>query len=433
MHRQRHALVVCRPLSTPPMRLPRPPARIRPVMSLRSIACGAARQLSRRCSASRRAAAPLAGAAAAARAAQLRIAVVAVLPDEADGRCDLRVAAAAAQQRAQVVAPVREQAQEQLALGGQPGAVAVAAEGLRDAGDHADLAAAVAVAPALGGLAAAVGLDRLERELGAMRATTSRRGQHLVHAPAVARADVHVLDEAQHDAAAAEVARHRHDLVVVRAALDDHVDLDRPEPDALRLVDAAQHVGDREIDVVHAPEDRVVQRVQADRDALQAGVLQRLRLAREQRAVGRQRQVQRRAVGRAQRGQHRDQRLEVLAQQRLAAGEADLAHAVRDEQARRARDLLEAQQRAVRQEGVVLVEHFLGHAVAAAEVAAVGDRDAQVAQRAAEPVGTAARRCGGLRRDARHGSRVAVVGERDDSFGHGRHCPWIGDPLRSCG
>ena len=50
---------------------------------------------------------------------------------------------------------------------------------------------------------------------------------------------------------------------------------------------------------------------------------------------------------------------------------------------RRARrvDLLEAEQRRVRQERVLLVEHLLRHAVAAAEVAAVGDRDAQVVQR----------------------------------------------------
>jgi hypothetical protein len=59
----------------------------------------------------------------------------------------------AAQQGAQVVAAAGEQAQEELAFGGQAGAVAVAAEGLRDAADDADLAAAVGIAPALGGLA----------------------------------------------------------------------------------------------------------------------------------------------------------------------------------------------------------------------------------------------------------------------------------------
>jgi hypothetical protein len=51
----------------------------------------------------------------------------------------------------------------------------------------------------------------------------------------------------------------------------------------LRGVDAAQHLGHREVDVVHAPEDGVVQRVQADRHALEPGLLQRVRLARQQR------------------------------------------------------------------------------------------------------------------------------------------------------
>ena len=54
--------------------------------------------------------------------------------------------------------------------------------------------------------------------------------------------------------------------------------------------------------------------------------------------------------------------------------------------AREAGDLLEAQQRLPRQEAVVVVEHRLGHAVHAAEVAAVGDRDAQILHRTAAAV-----------------------------------------------
>jgi hypothetical protein len=66
---------------------------------------------------------------------------------------------------------------------------------------------------------------------------------------------------------------------------------------------------------------------------------------------------------------------------RLAAGQAQLAHAQADEHGGGPGDLLEAQQRGVGQEVVLVIEHLLGHAVAAAEVAAVGHRDAQVAQR----------------------------------------------------
>src|SRR6202008_2315375 len=54
-----------------------------------------------------------------------------------------------------------------------------------------------------------------------------------------------------------------------------------------------------------------------------------------------------------------------------------------DEDAREARDFLEREDRAVRQERVVGVEHFARHAVDAAEVAAIGHRDAQVVQRPA--------------------------------------------------
>ena len=59
--------------------------------------------------------------------------------------------------------------------------------------------------------------------------------------------------------------------------------------------------------------------------------------------------------------------------QRLAAGEPQLAHAARDEGAAQPVELLERQQVGLRQE-----RHVLRHAVDAAEVAAVGHRDAQI-------------------------------------------------------
>ncbi|WP_353738906.1 hypothetical protein [Burkholderia multivorans] len=54
---------------------------------------------------------------------------------------------------------------------------------------------------------------------------------------------------------------------------------------------------------------------------------------------------------------------------------------------RDALDLLVREQRAVRQERIVLAEDLAWHAVHAAEVAAIRHRDAQVAQRPAERVG----------------------------------------------
>src|SRR5262245_57181501 len=105
------------------MRLPRPRARTRPVMSERAMEASAADVVH------------LDALGAVARiglaaGAQLGVTVVAVLPDQPDRAGDLLVGVVAAQQGAQVVAVVGEQAEEELALGRQARAVAVAAEGV---------------------------------------------------------------------------------------------------------------------------------------------------------------------------------------------------------------------------------------------------------------------------------------------------------------
>ena len=72
-----------------------------------------------------------------------------------------------------------------------------------------------------------------------MRRTTSAEGTtSSIRQPLVA-ADVHELDEAQDVAAAAEMAGHGHDLVVVEAALDHHVDLERRRPAASAAMPAS--------------------------------------------------------------------------------------------------------------------------------------------------------------------------------------------------
>ncbi len=81
-----------------------------------------------------------------------------------------------------------------------------------------------------------------------------------------------------------------------------------------------------------------------------------------------------------------------------------------DEDARDARDLLERQQLGVRQERVVAAEDVLRHAVDAAEVAAVGDRDPQVVQRPAARVGD--RPGASQRRSPRRARRVGAAARR---------------------
>eukprot|EP01032_Pedospumella_encystans_P030462 gene30463-34386_t len=105
-------------------------------------------------------------------------------------------------------------------------------------------------------------------------------------------------------------------------------------------------------------------------------------------------------------GKHADQLLDVFAQQRLAAGQAQFLDAMLDEDPGDARDFFKAQQRGMRQVVVVLVEHFLGHAVDAAEIAAVGDGNAQVVQGTGELVPQVA---GGRLQDGWHDSRLRAV------------------------
>ena len=111
---------------------------------------------------------------------------------------------------------------------------------------------------------------------------------------------------------------------------------------------------------------------------MQPRVLQRLRVAGEQDTVGGQRQVANAWLRRE--AAHEDG--EIATQQRLAAGQANLVDAFVEEQLDQRLDLLELQQIVFRQPDVVL----LRHAVRAAEVAAVRDRQAEISQRALEDV-----------------------------------------------
>src|SRR5581483_5417679 len=94
------------------------------------------------------------------RGADLGIAIRARAPDAPDDAGQLVVGRAAAQRPTQVGAGSREQAGVELPFGGEPGAGAIAAEGVRHRRDETDLACAVEVAPSLGDLAAIVRVER---------------------------------------------------------------------------------------------------------------------------------------------------------------------------------------------------------------------------------------------------------------------------------
>src|SRR5690606_7994618 len=153
-------------------------------------------------------------------------------------------------------------------------------------GDHADFARAVDIAPALGNLAEVVRLRRLERPALGDAAHDLGGGHDVVHAPAVGAADVHELDETYDVPGAAPALGHREDVIVVRAALHHHVDLDRSEAGGSRGFDAFQHPGYRVLGIVHGAESGIVERIEAHRDAVQPGLPERGGVLCEERAVG---------------------------------------------------------------------------------------------------------------------------------------------------
>ena len=162
-------------------------------------------------------------------------------------------------------------------------------------------------------------------------------------------------------------------LVVVHAVDDDGVDLE-PAEEAMRGGDAGVD-GRQLVEARQRAEAIGVQRVEADGDAAQA------RASGARRAWSASRTplvVSARSASPGLAASIADERRQVAAQERLAAGQAQPVHAERDEDVDERADLLEVQDVLARQPGVVL----LRHAVRAAQVAAVGDRQPQVAQRA---------------------------------------------------
>ncbi len=123
-----------------------------------------------------------------------------------------------------------------------------------------------------------------------------------------------------------------------------------------------------------------VQRVHRHVHAAHADGGQFLGVLRELAAVGGERElVQRAAVEMP--AQPAEQRHHVLAHQRLAAGQPELPDAAPDEGRAQSLQLLEREHLGLGQEG-----HVLGHAIDAAEVAAIRHRDAQVGNMPAEGV-----------------------------------------------
>ncbi|VUM13438.1 hypothetical protein PGKDCPLP_03117 [Stenotrophomonas maltophilia] len=190
-------------------------------------------------------------------------------------------------------------------------------------------------------------------------------------------AGAHQFDEAHAEGAVAQVVHPLRQLVVVQAAQQHRVELDRRQAQRLRqgqaLFDLRQAVmpGD-------GLEAFALQAVHAHVQRGQAGAVPARQAPRQQRAIG--------GDGHLADARHRrhggDDLVQVLAQAGLATGQADLAHAQRGERTHEARDFIHLQE-ARAAIGLVTV----GQAVAATEVAGFGQRQAQVRKAASETVG----------------------------------------------
>jgi hypothetical protein len=202
------------------------------------------------------------------------------------------------------------------------------------------------------------------------------RGHHLLARPDVVAVERHELDVADLPGPGPRHAGEVDDLVVVHPAHHHHVDLERPEPGGVGRLDPlprlAEAVAPRDVDELLPAE-----RVEADVEPPEARLAERTGELREQDPVRRHRQV----LHPRGRRDEPDQVRQVPARGGLAAGEAEVRDPERHGHPDDPADLLEGQD--------LRLGHPLGlrrHAVDAAEVAPVGDREAQVRDGAAVAV-----------------------------------------------
>ena len=170
-------------------------------------------------------------------------------------------------------------------------------------------------------------------------------------------------------------------------------------PGGVRRVDPRHHL----VEVAparHGAELVGIERVERDVDPPHAAIGELGGEAGELRAVGGQRQLVERAAVEMT-GKRAEQGHDPAPDQGLAAGDAQLARPHPHEGRAQPVELLERQHVRLGQEG-----HVFRHAIDAAEVAAVGDRHAHVADRPAERIDQRRRGGGSVRVHARDDNRL---------------------------
>lgn len=300
----------------------------------------------------------------------------------ADGRVEQFVVVARAQRRAQVGGVLLPQAHIERAGAGQPDPVAGFAEIVGERRDEAEAPAGLPHRPvarrAAGGVIALV-----QRPAFLQLRAHHRQREELVDP--VGGADVgadlaqrHDLDEGEIEALRAGPFDEPVEFVLVHALERNRVDLDG-ETGGLGGGQPFQHL----LELAPAGDGGEffrVERIERNIDPAHAGAHQRFAVFGELAAVGRERQLVERALA-EQFPEPFDQGHHPAAHQRLAAGQAQFAHAEAHEGAAQPLQLLDRQDLRLRQEG-----HVFGHAIDAAEIAPVGHRDAQIGYRPGERV-----------------------------------------------
>ena len=170
----------------------------------------------------------------------------------------------------------------------------------------------------------------------------------------------------------------REKLIFVEAFEGDGVDLDL-HPGGLRGLDAVEHLG-QAAPAGDFSKFRRVQRVERDVDALDPALGEFGGVFRQLAAVGGQREFFQRTRGKVPR-HGAEEGHDALADKWFAACDPQLLHPGCDEGRAQPVKLFQRQEVGLGQEG-----HVFGHAIGAAEIAAVGDRNAQIADRAGERV-----------------------------------------------
>ncbi len=192
------------------------------------------------------------------------------------------------------------------------------------------------------------------------------RGHHKTTIPVPVRVERHEFDESHDDAALAGEAGKGLHLIIINAPDEHRIDLCRREPRVLRGIDAVHYCregfGARDF-----LEFRTIQRIEADIDTSQPGLDESLAAFRQQVPIRGHRQI-----FDAQRMQPRDVILHAFADQRLAARDANFADAQSQENSRQAVEFRPGENFVV----VAIIFRISRAAVHAAEVAAVGNRDA---------------------------------------------------------